>query len=158
MNTLLIVAAIACGIIGLLGAIIPVLPGTLLSLAGLILAYFTDGSEITVNMLIIWSIISVIVVILDYILPGYFSKRFGGTKSGVTGATVGVILGMFFGPVGIIFGPFIGAVAGELLGNNLSFDKAIVVGFGSLLSFFVGTGFKLIVGGLLLFYIIKDII
>lgn len=158
MNTLLIVAAIACGIIGLLGAIIPVLPGTLLSLAGLILAYFTDGSEITVNMLIIWSIISVFVVILDYILPGYFSKRFGGTKSGVTGATVGVILGMFFGPVGIIFGPFIGAVAGELLGNNLSFDKAIVVGFGSLLSFFVGTGFKLIVGGLLLFYIIKDII
>lgn len=158
MNTLLIVAAIACGIIGLLGAIIPVLPGTLLSLAGLILAYFTDGSEITVNTLIIWSIISVFVVILDYILPGYFSKRFGGTKSGVTGATVGVILGMFFGPVGIIFGPFIGAVAGELLGNNLSFDKAIVVGFGSLLSFFVGTGFKLIVGGLLLFYIIKDII
>lgn len=158
MNTLLIVAAIACGIIGLLGAIIPVLPGTLLSLAGLILAYFTDGSEITINMLIIWSIISVFVVILDYILPGYFSKRFGGTKSGVTGATVGVILGMFFGPVGIIFGPFIGAVAGELLGNNLSFDKAIVVGFGSLLSFFVGTGFKLIVGGLLLFYIIKDII
>lgn len=158
MNTLLIVAAIACGIIGLLGAIIPVLPGTLLSLAGLILAYFTDGSEITVNMLIIWSIISVFVVILDYILPGYFSKRFGGTKSGVTGATVGVILGMFFGPVGIIFGPFIGAVAGELLGNNLSFDKAIVVGFGSLLSFFVGTGFKLIVGVLLLFYIIKDII
>lgn len=109
-------------------------------------------------MLIIWSIISVFVVILDYILPGYFSKRFGGTKSGVTGATVGVIIGMFFGPVGIIFGPFIGAVAGELLGNNLSFDKAIVVGFGSLLSFFVGTGFKLIVGGLLLFYIIKDII
>lgn len=158
MNTLLIVAAIACGIIGLLGAIIPVLPGTLLSLAGLILAYFTDGSEITVNMLIIWSIISVFVVILDYILPGYFSKRFGGTKSGVTGATVGVILGMFFGPVGIIFGPFIGAVAGELLGNNLSFDKAIVVGFGSLLSFFVGTGFKLIVGALLLIYIIKDII
>ncbi len=158
MNTLLIVAAIACGIIGLLGAIIPVLPGTLLSLAGLILAYFTDGSEITINILIIWSIISVFVVILDYILPGYFSKRFGGTKSGVTGATVGVILGMFFGPVGIIFGPFIGAVAGELLGNNLSFDKAIVVGFGSLLSFFVGTGFKLIVGGLLLFYIIKDII
>ncbi len=158
MNTLLIVAAIACGIIGLLGAIIPVLPGTLLSLAGLILAYFNDGSEITINMLIIWSIISVFVVILDYILPGYFSKRFGGTKSGVTGATVGVILGMFFGPVGIIFGPFIGAVAGELLGNNLSFDKAIVVGFGSLLSFFVGTGFKLIVGGLLLFYIIKDII
>ena len=52
MNTLLIVAAITCGIIGLLGAIIPVLPGTLLSLAGLILAYFTDGSEITVNMLI----------------------------------------------------------------------------------------------------------
>lgn len=158
MNTLLIVAAIACGVIGLLGAIIPVLPGTLLSLAGLILAYFIDGSEITINMLIIWSIISVFVVILDYILPGYFSKRFGGTKSGVTGATVGVILGMFFGPVGIIFGPFIGAVAGELLGNNLSFDKAIVVGFGSLLSFFVGTGFKLIVGGLLLFYIIKDII
>ncbi len=158
METFLAVAAILCGIIGLLGAIVPALPGTLMSYAGLLCVFFMADSEITTTQLMIWAVVSLVVIILDYILPGYFSKKFGGTKSGITGATVGVFLGMFFGPVGIIMGPFVGAVAGELLGNKLSFEDALKVGFGSLLSFFVGTGFKLVAGGLMMFYIIKDIL
>ena len=107
----------------------------------------------------LWGIISVIVITLDYILPAYFSKLFGGSKAGITGATVGIFVGMFTcGPLGIIFGPFVGAVVGEMLSQKRPLGEAIVVGLGSLLSFFVGTGMKLIAGGFMMYYIWKDVI
>ena len=95
---------------------------------------------------------------MDYILPGYFSKVFGGTKAGITGATIGVLIGAFvMGPIGIIMGPFVGAVVGEMIKERRPLDKALVVGFGSLLSFFVGTGIKLIAAGWMMYYIWKDV-
>lgn len=156
MDITLAIIAIIAGIIGLLGVIIPVLPGTVLSFGGMVCLYFTSCSTITVNQLIIWGVISVVVMIMDYILPGYMSKKFGGTKAGVTGATIGTFVGMFFGIVGIIISPFIGAVVGEMIGGKIPFDEALKVGFGSLLSFVVGSGVKLIVGAMLMFYIVKD--
>jgi uncharacterized protein YqgC (DUF456 family) len=106
-----------------------------------------------------WGVISAIIIILDYILPAYFSKLFGGSKAGIWGATIGVVVGMFtMGPLGIILGPFVGAVAGEMLHQKQTLDKAIVVGAGSLLSFFVGTGIKLIAGGFMMYYIWADVI
>lgn len=158
MDTTLGVIAIICGIIGLLGAVIPVLPGTIISYAGLLCISFSSYSELSTAALVIWGVIAVAVIVMDYVLPGYFSKKFGGTKAGVTGATVGTIAGIFFGPLGIILGPFVGAVAGEMLAKKLTFEEALKVGFGSLMSFFVGTLFKLVVGGFLLYYIIKDVI
>ncbi|MBQ2032854.1 MAG: DUF456 domain-containing protein, partial [Alistipes sp.] len=76
----------------------------------------------------------------------------------ITGATIGVFVGLFMGPIGIIAGPFLGAIAGEMLKNNQPLDKALVVGFGSLLSFFVGSGIKLIAGGFMMYYIWADVI
>ena len=55
------------------------------------------------------------VSILDYIVPVWGTKKFGGSKYGTRGATVGLIIGLFLGPLGIIIGPFIGAVVGELI-------------------------------------------
>lgn len=158
MDTTLGVIAIICGIIGLLGTIVPVLPGTIISYAGLLCISFSSYSELSVFALVVWGIIAVAVIVMDYVLPGYFSKKFGGTKAGVTGATVGTILGIFFGPMGIILGPFFGAVLGELMAEKLTFNQALKVGFGSMMSFLVGTLFKLIVGGFMLYYIIKDVI
>lgn len=152
------ITAILCGIIGILGAVVPILPGTLLSFAGMICACLTSTSDISSSQLWLWGVISIIIIVLDYILPGYFSKMFGGSKAGITGATIGVIAGLFFGPIGIIIGPFAGAVAGEMLSKQLSWDKALVVGFGSLLSFFVGTGIKLIAGGFMMYYIWVDVL
>ncbi len=157
MDTLITICAILCGIIGILGSVLPVLPGPALSFVGMVLAYFNGGDTITVRMLWIWGIITIVISILDYILPGYFSKVFGGTKAGITGATIGVFIGVFMGPLGIILGPFVGAVAGELLHEKQNLEKAITVGFGSLMSFLVGSGMKLIVTGMMLYYIIKDI-
>ena len=130
----------------------------MVSFVGMFCAYFTSDSEITSGQMWLWGIISAIIILLDYILPGYFSKVFGGTKAGITGATIGVIVGLFMGPIGIIVGPFIGAVAGEMMSQQKQpLDKALVVGFGSLLSFFVGSGMKLIAGGFMMYYIWCDI-
>ena len=159
MDTLLAVCAILCGIIGLLGAVVPIIPGTILSYAGLLCTYFTSSSTLSEGQLWLWGAISAVVILLDYILPGYFSKVFGGSKAGIVGATVGVLVGMFvLGPLGIILGPFIGAVVGEMLRQKQTIEKALVVGAGSLLSFFVGTGLKLIVGGFMIYYIWSDIL
>ena len=155
MEVTLIIIALVAGIIGLIGVIVPVLPGTLLSYAGLVCMYFVEGSTITTTQMVVCGIISVIVVAIDFFLPGYFTKLFGGSKSGVNGATVGTIVGMFFGLPGIILGPFVGAVIGEMAGAKSEFDKALSVGLGSLLSFLVGSGIKLIVGVYIMYQIVK---
>lgn len=155
MDTGLIIIAIIAGVVGLLGVIVPVLPGTLLSYGGLICAYFVDGSTISLTQIIVCGIASIVVIILDYVLPGYFTKLFGGTKAGITGATIGTFIGFLFGLPGIILGPFLGAVIGEMVGNNASIDKALNIGLGSMLSFLVGSGIKLIVGLYMIIQIIK---
>ena len=158
METFLEISAIVCGIVGLLGAVVPILPGTLLSFAGMVCAYLLPASQLSSNQLWLWGAVSAVVIILDYILPAYFSKLMGGSKAGITGATIGVFAGMiFFGPIGIILGPFLGAVIGELVNQQQPLDKAVAVGFGSLLSFIAGTGLKLIAGGFMMYYIWVDI-
>ena len=152
------IIALIAGTVGLLGVILPVLPGTILSFGGMICAYFVQGSTITMTQLVICGILSIIVVVLDYLLPGYFTKLFGGTKAGITGATIGTFVGFLFGIPGIILGPFFGAVIGEMVGSKTTFDNAINIGLGSMLSFLVGSGIKLIVGVYMMFYIIKSFI
>ena len=158
METLLIISAIVCGLIGIIGSVIPILPGPALSFVGLLCAYLSDGSSITTGMLWMWGAITTVVSIMDYVLPGYFSKVFGGSKAGITGATLGVFAGLFMGPIGIIFGPFAGAVIGEMLNQHRTLDEAVKVGFGSLLSFIVGTGLKLVVAGMMMYYIAQDFV
>ena len=158
MDITLIIIALIVGVVGLLGVIVPVLPGTIFSYIGLLCAYFVTGTTVTTNQLIIWGIIAFLAIVLDYILPGYFSKLFGGTKAGITGATVGMFVGILFGPVGIILAPFIGAVAGEMIGGKIPFEAALKVGFGSMLSFVVGTGIKLVAALYMLYYIVRVLI
>ena len=158
METLLIISAIVCGLIGIIGSVVPILPGPALSFVGLLCAYLSDGSSISTGMLWMWGAITAVVSIMDYVLPGYFSKVFGGSKAGITGATLGVFAGLFMGPIGIIFGPFAGAVIGEMLNQHRTLDEAVKVGFGSLLSFIVGTGLKLVVAGMMMYYIAQDVV
>ena len=158
MDLTLSIIALILGIIGLAGVFITGLPGTIFSYAGLVCVYFNSNSTISTFQLIICGILSVAVLVLDYILPGYFSKLFGGTKYGIWGATIGTFIGLFYGFWGIILGPFIGAVVGELIGNKMTFWQTIKVGFGSMLAFFATTGIKLIIGLYLFYYIVKELI
>lgn len=157
MDLLLSIIALLLGLVGLVGVFVTGLPGTLISYIGLVCVYFNDDSTISLFQLIICFFVTIIVMILDYFLPGYFSKLFGGTKYGIWGATIGMIIGLFYGFWGILLSPFIGAVVGELIGRKIKFTQALLVGLGSMLAFFASTGIKLIVGLYLFYYIAKEL-
>ena len=154
MEYLLLSLAIVLIIIGIIGCLVPVLPGPPLSYGGLLLLHFTQFAEFSDRLLIILAVVAGIVTILDYFVPIWGTKKFGGSKYGTRGATVGLILGLFFGPFGIIIGPFLGAVIGEMLYKD-DFKYALKAGFGSLLGFLTGVGLKLAASFAITFYFIK---
>ena len=139
---LTIFAGILLGI-GFLGTFVPILPGAPLAWAGLLLAYFSDYNEFSLTILIITAIVAIVVSIVDNIFPITMTKKTGGSKAATTGSTIGLIVGLFVGPVGIILGPFCGALVGELLENNGDFKPALKVAWGAFLGFLLGTGIKM---------------
>ena len=157
MDTLLSVLAVLFAIIGCVGCIVPVLPGVALAYAGYVCLYFCSYADISVVWLIVFGVLTLFVSVLDYILPAYMTKKFGGSKAGERGAMAGVLAGFIFGPVGIIVGPFAGAVFGELIYDGSDKRRALRSGLGSFLSFFVGTGIKLVVSMWLAIEIFVDV-
>ena len=157
MDTLLSVLAVLFAIIGCVGCIVPVLPGVALAYAGYVCLYFCSYADISVVWLIVFGVLTLFVSVLDYILPAYMTKKFGGSKAGERGAMAGVLAGFIFGPVGIIVGPFAGAVLGELIYDGSDKRRALRSGLGSFRSFFVGTGIKLVVSMWLAIEIFVDV-
>lgn len=157
LDIILIICGTILMITGIIGCIVPALPGLPLSYIGIILLHFTSKVDYSPLFLIIWAIIIIIVQILDYYVPIWGTKRFGGGKYGAWGSTLGIIVGLFFPPFGIIIGPLIGAVIGELI-NNKDLSIALKAGIGAFLGFLAGTLMKLIVALILTFYFVKDII
>lgn len=119
--------------------------------------YFCSYSDIATSWLIVFGVVTLAITILDYILPAYMTKRFGGTKAGERGAMAGVIVGMFLGPLGVILGPFFGAVIAELIYDKENKERAFKSGLGSFASFFVGTGIKMLLASWLTIQIFIDV-
>ncbi|MHA7109400.1 DUF456 domain-containing protein [Sunxiuqinia elliptica] len=158
MDYVLIAFGILFIISGILGGVLPVLPGPPLSYVGLILLHLTERYQFSTNFLVIWGIITVVVYLLDYFIPVWGTKKFGGSKRGVWGSIIGLLVGMFlFPPFGIIVGPFAGAVLGELSGGKQS-KEALRSGFGSFVGFLVGTLLKLIASGMMAWYFFVEMI
>ena len=158
MDALLSVLAVIFGVVGCVGCIVPVLPGVALAYAGYVCLYFCSYANISVAWLVGFGVLTLIVSVLDYVLPSYMTKKFGGSKAGERGAMAGVLGGFLFGPVGVIIGPFIGAVVAELINDSSDRNRALRSGLGSFLSFFVGTGVKLVVSMWLAIEIFIDVI
>lgn len=119
MDTTLAILAFLFALIGIAGCIVPALPGVILSYAGLVCAYFCSYSQISTAALLIWLAVTLFVSVADYFLPAYMTRRFGGSRAGAIGATIGTVVGFFFiPPLGILLGPFVGAVIGELCHNR----------------------------------------
>lgn len=170
MDVILIILGAICLLLGLIGCVAPVLPGVPLSYLGLLLLHWTDRAQFSWQFLTIWAVIVVVIQILDYFIPAWGTKKFGGSKYGVWGSTIGLFVGLFMGPWGIIVGPFVGAVLGELLyfnrhpqdrieqAKNTNFNRALRAGFGSFIGLLTGTILKLICCGMMVFYFVKELI
>jgi len=138
-------------IIGIIGSIVPVLPGPPLSFIGLFMLQFKTEPAFTWKFIIIWGIITLIVTLLDYLFPSIGTKKYGGSRWGIIGCFVGFIVGLFFGIPGIILGPFVGALLGEVLGGK-DIQQALRPALGSFLGFLVGTVLKLVASLIMAFY------
>ncbi len=125
----LLVAALL--VVGLAGSLLPFLPGTPLILAGaLVHALVSDFSPIGFGRLLVLAGLSALAFVLDYVAGAVGTKRFGGSAWAVGGALIGAVVGLFFGPPGLLLGPVLGAVAGELLRSGDP-EHSLKAGFGA---------------------------
>jgi uncharacterized protein len=152
---ILLILGIFLIILGIIGCLVPVLPGPPLSYMGLILLHLSRFGHFSNITLIVFGAIAVAVTVLDYIVPVWGTKKFGGSKYGTRGATVGLVIGLFLGPLGIVIGPLIGAFVGEMIFKD-DIGYAFKAGFGSLLGFLTGIGLKLAASFVMTFYFVKE--
>ena len=150
MEILLVVLGALCIIAGLIGAFLPVVPGLPFSYAGLLFVQWAY-SPFSTGFLLIWAGIVIALMFLDNAIPAWGTKKFGGSQLGVTGSIVGMIVGLFFPPLGFIFGPLVGAFIGEIIAGNKS-DKALKSALGSFVGFMAATGLKVIAASVMGWY------
>ena len=155
MEILLFVFSAVLIIVGIIGAVVPALPGPPLAYVGLLLLQLTDKVQFSTSFLVVWGIVVVAVVVLDYYLPIWTTKRIGGSKAGINGSIIGMIVGIIFTPVGMILGTLLGAIIGEMVGGA-SGDKALKSGLATFVGTMLSIGIKLIVCvSFLIYYIIE---
>ena len=159
MTVLIIIVlliAVLLSLTGIVGAIVPALPGPPLSFASLLTVYFICPGTISTELLIWMLVLTIIVSVLDYVAPIWLTKVGGGSKAAIWGSTLGLIAGLFFMPIGLIVGPLAGAVFGEMT-NNSSLGKATRVALMSFISFLLTTGAKLVISALMTFYTLEAV-
>lgn len=153
METTALVLAIILFIVGLLGTILPVLPGPILVYGGMLLyGVMTEFTTLDATFFLLQALVLVLLFSIDFLASAVGSRRFNGSKQAAWGAIIGTILGLiFFGPLGIVIGPFLGAVVAELL-RGIRIDQSIRVGFGTLVGILGGTVLKLFAELLMIIY------
>ena len=142
MDIILVILGLICCIVGLFGSFLPALPGPPISWLGLLLLYFTSFVQMNYWVLGITFLLMIVISILDYTIPAKGTKKFGGTKYGVWGTNIGLIIGLFFPPIGFIIGLFLGAFIGELIYNSQDKKGALKAAFGAFLGFLVSSFLK----------------
>lgn len=143
MDIALVIIGFLLCVLGIIGSFLPVLPGPFTAWIGLLILHLTKAIPQNWTFLGITLGISILVWVLDYVVPALGTKRFGGTKYGMIGSSLGLIVGiLFLGPLGIIIGPFAGAFIGEMIKNSEDSSKALKAAFGSFIGFLTGTFIK----------------
>jgi len=145
MEYVLLILALFLMVIGFLGSFLPVIPGPPLSWLGLLCVYFVDGIQIESWVLWMTFALMIVISVLDYVIPAQGTKRFGGSKYGIWGTNIGLLVGIVVPiPGGFILGPFVGALAGELMYNPKDMKRALKAAFGSFIGFLLGTFIKVV--------------
>lgn len=143
LDIILIIVAVLLSAGGIIGAVVPVLPGPILSWLGYLCLRFALPEKVGWTGVIITLILAIIITVIDNYIPIYGAKKLGSSKYGIYGGIIGLLIGMFFfPPIGIILGPFVGTIAGDLIAGN-TIKMALKSGTGSLIGFLVGTFVKL---------------
>jgi hypothetical protein len=132
---------------GLLGTFLPLLPGLpLIYLAFVVYGFFTSWVDFGINFMLVWGIVTLLLIFLDYYIGAMGAKKYGASPAGVWGAIIGGVLGIIFlGFLGIIAGPFLGAFIGEVLAGK-THASALRASWGTLVGYLAGTMFKVIIG------------
>lgn len=149
----LLIVGILLNSIGITGCVIPGIPGPPLSYLSLILIQWRY-QYFDYSTLIILAIITILVVVADYIIPLWTGKKFGATKQGIRGSLIGMFIGIFLTPIGMIAGLISGSIIGDLMANR-NIYQAGKAGIGILLGTLVTIGIKLLVCGYILFCFIR---
>lgn len=146
MDIFLTILGFLLTLLGIAGSFLPVLPGPITGWAGLLLLHLTKAVPMNYTFLGITLAIAIIIWVLDYIIPSMGTKKYGGTKYGAIGTTVGMIIGFLIPiPLGFIIGAFAGAFIGELIHDHMDFNKAIKGAIGSFLGFLASTTLKFMI-------------
>lgn len=134
MDILLFILGLACMFIGVLGSFLPVLPGISISWLGIVLLYFTNAVPVNYWILGTTLLIVILFSVANYILPAKGTQRFGGSKAGIWGTNIGLIIGLLAPiPFGFIIGPFLGALIGEIIFDTKNVQQAVKAAAGSVL-------------------------
>ena len=151
MEYFLLILGFILMLVGIIGSILPALPGPPISWVGILMLYLCEGISINYWILGVTLLIAVIIGILDYIIPAKGTKYFGGSKYGIWGTNIGLVVGIFAPiPFGFLIGPFVGALVGELIYNSQEKGRAFKAATGSFIGFLVGTFMKVLVSLLFL--------
>ncbi len=144
--TLLWIFAALLGIVGLLGLVLPVLPGAPILFAGLLLAAWADDfAYVGAQTLIVLGVMALLTYVVDFLTTALGAKKFGASNRAIVGAVLGGLVGVIFGLPGLLLGPFVGAVAGELSARR-DFKTAGWAGLGASLGLALGAAAKLALG------------
>ena len=157
MVTVIFIIATLLLVFGLIGSMIPGLPGPPLSFIGILIIHFFTDTQFSNFFLFTWASIIIIVFLLEYLIQVWGVNKFGGDKKATIGTFLGLFAGSIFPPLGLFLGPFIGAFIGaltEVKGNNI---RALKVAIGSIIGFIFGTILKLVVSSVLFYYAIYNI-
>lgn len=143
MDIFLVILGFLFVCLGIVGSFLPVLPGPLTSWVGLLLLHFTKIIPADWTFLGITLAIAILIWVLDYFIPAMGTKRFGGTKYGVYGTTIGLIIGLFSPiPFGMLIGTFLGALVGELVYDSKDTKRALKASFGAFIGFLASATIK----------------
>ncbi|TRX00594.1 DUF456 domain-containing protein [Flavobacterium gawalongense] len=146
MDILLLILGFSCMITGIFGSFLPVLPGPSISWVGLLLLYFTDAVPANYWILGIALLITVVISVLDYVIPSRGTKKFGGSSYGIWGTNIGLIIGIITPiPFGFLIGPFVGALIGELIFDSKDHKRALKAATGSFIGLLASSFMKFVV-------------
>lgn len=179
--SILEIFAIILAVLGIIGAVVPALPGPPLSWVGLLLLYFDKpdaatglsdaagtssavaimdaaAGAVSLTQLLVWLGVVVAVTVVDYVVPAAMTRAAGGHKAASVGAVVGLFAGIFLTPIGMIAGSLLGAFLGELMVADRGAWAAFKASLGAFAGFMVGTVAKLIVCGWILWDIVSAVV